>query len=72
MVVNAEQATAVLFGDGGVAEGLPGGALVLSSVTMSAEAAASLGARVEDAGLYYLDAPVSGGVVGAEGGRCLA
>ena len=68
MVVNAGQAEAVLFGDGGVAEGLPGGALVLSSVTMPADAAQSLGARVEEAGLYYLDAPVSGGVVGAEGG----
>ncbi len=68
MVVNAGQAEEVLFGDGGVAEGLPGGALVLSSVTMPAEAAQSLGARAEEAGLYYLDAPVSGGVVGAEGG----
>jgi putative dehydrogenase len=68
MVVNAGQAEAVLFGDGGVAEGLNGGALVLSSVTMPADAAQSLGARVEEAGLYYLDAPVSGGVVGAEGG----
>jgi 3-hydroxyisobutyrate dehydrogenase len=68
MVVNAQQAEAVLFGDGGATEGLPGGALVLSSVTMPAEAAESLGERVDEAGLYYLDAPVSGGVGGAEGG----
>jgi 3-hydroxyisobutyrate dehydrogenase len=69
MVVNAQQAEAALFGNGGVVEGLPGGALVLSSVTMPAEAAAAIGARVEAAGLNYLDAPVSGGTVGAEGGR---
>lgn len=68
MVVNSQQAEAAIFGDGGVVEGLPGGALVLSSVTMPAEAAVSLGARIGEAGLYFLDAPVSGGVVGAEGG----
>ena len=68
MVVNADQARAVLFGEGGAVEGLPGGALVLSSVTMPAEAAAEIGARVEEAGLNYLDAPVSGGTVGAESG----
>jgi 3-hydroxyisobutyrate dehydrogenase len=68
MVVNAAQAEAVLFGDDGAVEGLPGGALVLSSVTMPAEAAQSLGARVAEAGLDYLDAPVSGGVVAADSG----
>lgn len=68
MVVNAQQAEAALFGDDGVVEGLPGGALALSSVTMPAEAAQSIGDRVGAAGLYYLDAPVSGGVVGAESG----
>jgi len=69
MVVNAQQAEAVLFGEGGAVEGLPGGALVLSSVTMPAEAATTIGARAEEAGLYYLDAPVSGGTVGAESGN---
>ena len=68
MVVNAAQAEAVLFGEDGAIQGLPGGALVLSSVTMPAEAAQSIGARVSEAGLNYLDAPVSGGVVGAESG----
>jgi 3-hydroxyisobutyrate dehydrogenase len=68
MVVNAQQAEVALFGDDGVVEGLPGGALALSSVTMPAEAAQSIGDRVGAAGLYYLDAPVSGGVVGAESG----
>jgi 3-hydroxyisobutyrate dehydrogenase len=69
MVVNADQAREALFGEAGAVEGLPGGALVISSVTMPAEAAAAIGAEVEAAGLYYLDAPVSGGVVGAESGN---
>jgi len=71
MVVNAEQARAVLFGEAGGAgavEGLPGGALVLSSVTMPAADAAAIAADVEAAGLSYLDAPVSGGVIAAGAG----
>ena len=68
MVVNAAQAEAVLFDAGGVAEGLQPGALVVSGVTMPAADAVRLGERAEAAGLLYLDAPVSGGVVGAEKG----
>jgi 3-hydroxyisobutyrate dehydrogenase len=68
MVVNAAQAEAALFEPGGIVEGLPGGATVVAGVTMPADDAARLGARVEAAGLNYLDAPVSGGTVGAEGG----
>lgn len=67
MVVNAGQAEIVLFGAGAV-EALPTGALVLSSVTMPAADAIRLGGRTVDAGRNYLDAPVSGGTVGAEGG----
>jgi len=68
-VVNAEQARAVLFGESGAVEGLPGGALVVSTVTMPAEAAAETGAEVEAAELYFLDAPVSGGPIAAEAGK---
>ncbi len=67
MVVNAAQAEAALF-DSGAVEALPKGALVLSSVTMPAEAAERIGVRIEEAGKPYLDAPVSGGTVGAEAG----
>ena len=69
MVVNAQQAEAVLFADDGAVQGLPGGTLVLSSVTMPAEDAQSIGARIAAAELKYLDAPVSGGTVGAEIGK---
>lgn len=68
MVVNAQQAEEALFGAGGIVEGLPGGALVLSGVTMPPAAAEAIGARAEDAGLCFLDAPVSGGTAGAESG----
>ena len=68
MVVNADQAEAAIFGPRGVAEGLAPGALVVSSVTMPAEASERLGTRVAEGGFLYLDAPVSGGTVGAESG----
>lgn len=68
MVINAEQAEAVLFGPGGAAEGLPSGALVVSGVTMPAASAVDFGKRGGEKGWRFLDAPVSGGTVGAEAG----
>lgn len=65
MVVNAAQASMVLFDDGAL-DALPAGALVISCVTMPADAAEEIGAQVEASGRGYLDAPVSGGTVGAE------
>jgi 3-hydroxyisobutyrate dehydrogenase len=67
MVVNADQANAVLFDDGAL-DSLPQGALVISGVTMPAAASEAIGRRVEASGRLYLDAPVSGGTVGAEQG----
>ncbi|MEM9765860.1 MAG: NAD(P)-dependent oxidoreductase [Pseudomonadota bacterium] len=67
MVVNAAQAESVLFEAGGL-DALPEGALVLSAVTMPAEAAEGIEARILASGRLFLDAPVSGGVVGAEKG----
>lgn len=67
MVVNADQARAVLFEDGAL-DALPEGALVVSCVTMPADATEAVGARVEDTGRLFLDAPVSGGTAGAEKG----
>ncbi len=65
-VVNAAQAEAVLFPDG-VRHLVPGG-VVLCCTTVSPDVAKSLAARVEAAGLLYLDAPVSGGSTGARAG----
>ncbi len=63
-VVNAEQAKAVLFDDGGVEALTAGGSVILMS-TCPPAAVAALAERVEAAGRRFVDAPVSGGVAGA-------
>ncbi len=67
-VVNAAQAEAVLFEPAAaLARVVPGG-VVLCCTTLAPEIARTLSARVEQAGVLFLDAPVSGGSVGARGG----
>ncbi len=68
LVVNAEQADAVLFGPDGAAPALPRGATVIASCTMPAGYAESLGERLTEMGLRFVDAPVSGGAAGAAAG----
>lgn len=67
MVVNSDQAEAVLF-DGGALDALPADASVVLMATCLPEAARSIGTRVLATGRGFLDAPVSGGVVGAQAG----
>ena len=67
-VVNAAQAEAVLFGEGGIAPRLPGGAVVLLCTTVSPAAAVAISKRLATFGILMLDSPVSGGVKGAMGG----
>lgn len=67
MVVNGEQAEAVLFGQGSAAA-MPAGATVILSSTLPPAQAEAIAARLESMGLLMLDAPVSGGVTGAEAG----
>ncbi|PWC87425.1 oxidoreductase [Azospirillum sp. TSH100] len=67
MVVNAAQAEQALFADGAL-EALPDGAAVILMATCPPGAVAALAARVEAAGRRFVDAPVSGGVVGAVAG----
>jgi 3-hydroxyisobutyrate dehydrogenase-like beta-hydroxyacid dehydrogenase len=67
-VVNAAQAEAVLFSQEGCVPRLAPGAVVLCCTTVAPEAAKALGARLESAGLLFLDSPVSGGAVAARGG----
>lgn len=67
-VVNAAQAETVLFGQDGLASAAAPGHLVISCVTMSAADARRLAARCQEAGLVFVDSPVSGGVAGAEAG----
>src|SRR4051812_35519166 len=64
MVVNMAQAESVLFA-GGALEALPPGAVVVLMATCAPAAVVALGERVSQAGCALVDAPVSGGVVGA-------
>ncbi|PUA16868.1 NAD(P)-dependent oxidoreductase [Glaciimonas sp. PCH181] len=64
MVINAAQAEAILFADGGLAA-LPDHAVVVLSATCPPSAVEAIAARVVVAGKRFVDAPVSGGVVGA-------
>ena len=56
----------VLFGDDGVAHGLDAGKLVIDMSSISPIATKDFAARIEALGCEYLDAPVSGGEVGAK------
>ncbi|MFD1200262.1 L-threonate dehydrogenase [Brucella gallinifaecis] len=70
MVVNAAQTDAALFQPAhGCAFAMQKGGVVISCATMSPEDAGNLSAKAENAGLHYLDAPVSGGAIKAEAGE---
>ncbi len=58
----------VLFGENGVAEGLSAGKLVVDMSSIAPLATKEFAARIEALGCEYLDAPVSGGEVGAKAG----
>ncbi len=64
MVVNAEQARAVLFADGALAA-LPAGGTVVLMATCPPRVVEEIAAAVEAAGRRFVDAPVSGGTAGA-------
>jgi len=65
MVVNAAQAEAILFTDGALAA-MPENGVVVLMATCPPGAVERIAARVLAAGRRFIDAPVSGGVVGAE------
>jgi len=56
----------VLFGEGGVAGGLSAGKLVIDMSSISPTETKKFAAKVNAMGCDYLDAPVSGGEVGAK------
>ncbi len=67
MVVNAAQARAVLF-EAKALDALAEGATVILMATCSPADALAIGEAVAATGRQFIDAPVSGGVVGAESG----
>ena len=68
MVVNGDQADDVLFGAGKAVEALPSGACVIASCTQPPAQAKALGDKLAEHQLTLVDAPVSGGVGGAQTG----
>lgn len=69
VVVNMDQTEAVLFGDGGAAETLKEGAVVMGCATVPPAYARSVAKRLNAMGLLYLDSPISGGAAKAAAGR---
>jgi 2-hydroxy-3-oxopropionate reductase len=66
MVPDTPDVEAALFGPGGVAEGLTPGKVVVDMSSISPIATKDMAKRINALGCDYLDAPVSGGDVGAK------
>ena len=66
MVPDTPQVDSTLFGDDGVAAGLSAGKLVIDMSSISPIETKAFAARINALGADYLDAPVSGGEVGAK------
>ena len=65
-VTNTADVEAVLFGADGVAEGARPGTVVIDHSTISPVATRGFAQRLAERGIEHLDAPVSGGVAGAQ------
>ena len=69
VVLNAAQAEEALFGAEGAVPRLRQGAVVVACPTVAPEFARAMEARCREAGVHYLDAPISGGSAKAAQGR---
>ena len=67
MVVNAAQAESVLF-DAGALDAMASAGTVVLMATCAPSAVKSIAARIAATGRHIIDAPVSGGIIGATGG----
>ena len=68
-VGNDDDVRSVTTGAGGVLETIPAGSVLIDHTTTSATLAREIGAAAAERGVGFVDAPVSGGQAGAEGGR---
>jgi len=66
MVPDTPHVASALFGANGIAEGLSKGKIVVDMSSISPIETKSFAKRINDLGCEYLDAPVSGGEVGAK------
>ena len=65
MVADAPDVEAVCLGAAGLAEGARKGLIVVDMSTINPNAARVIGAKLAEQGIEFLDAPVSGGEIGA-------
>lgn len=68
MVPDTPDVETVLFGENGVADGLSTGKVVIDMSSISPVETKQFAAKINALGCKYLDAPVSGGEVGAKAG----
>ena len=68
IVVNGEQVEEILVGEQGVIAGAREGMLCIDMSTISPQMAQSLGERLGEHGIAFIDAPVTGSSPGAEAG----
>ena len=66
IVPDTPDVEAVLYGENGLVEGLRSGSIVVDMSSISPIATKEFAAKLSDLGVEMLDAPVSGGQVGAE------
>ena len=66
MVTDSPDVQAVILGEGGVIHGAAAGTVVIDMSTISPEVTRTVGAALAERGVPMLDAPVSGGVLGAQ------
>ena len=69
VVVNADQTEQVLFGENGAAAHMKAGSLFIMCSTVDPNWSMALEKRLNDMGLLYLDAPISGGAAKAASGQ---
>lgn len=67
-VGNDDDLRSVVLGETGAFAGMKKGAVLVDCTTDSAQVARELYAKAKEAGLYFIDAPVSGGEAGAVNG----
>ena len=68
IVTDSPDVEAVLFGENGAAGGADEGTLFIDMTTISPDVTREIATRLEEGGFQFLDAPVSGGDIGAQKG----
>lgn len=68
MVMNGDQAKAVILGPDGLVSHMPQGGAVILTATIRPAEAREIGEAMAGSGIHLVDSPVSGGFAGAQGG----